>query len=172
MEINDIHKYCHVSTFISYGNSTPVYKQTFKFKLVRVFQLWQNSSEYKKYNQLGPMSVIPTPQGVCVWLPPAIGSCSPGQGQTHTLVRPDCSLLHGAMMTDSLSILTSSVTWHSSQLSNSFSLVKKISVYTPLLGAPLFCQGLSGAPCCLSFNSRPSFFLWGSLQPYNILTRY
>ena len=33
MEINDIHKYCHVSTFISYGNSTPVYKQTFKFKV-------------------------------------------------------------------------------------------------------------------------------------------
>ena len=33
MEINDIHKYCHVSTFISYGNSTPVYKQTFKFKI-------------------------------------------------------------------------------------------------------------------------------------------
>ena len=33
MEINDTHKYCHVSTFISYGNSTPVYKQTFKFKL-------------------------------------------------------------------------------------------------------------------------------------------
>ena len=32
MEINDI-KYCHVSTFISYGNSTPVYKQTFKFKV-------------------------------------------------------------------------------------------------------------------------------------------
>ena len=36
MEINDIHKYCHVSTFISYGNSTPVYKQTFSFK-VRTF---------------------------------------------------------------------------------------------------------------------------------------
>ena len=33
MEINDIHKYCHVSTFISYGNSTPVYKQTSKFKV-------------------------------------------------------------------------------------------------------------------------------------------
>ena len=33
MEINDIHKYCHVSTFISYSNSTPVYKQTFKFKV-------------------------------------------------------------------------------------------------------------------------------------------
>ena len=33
MEINYIHKYCHVSTFISYGNSTPVYKQTFKFKV-------------------------------------------------------------------------------------------------------------------------------------------
>ena len=33
MDINDIHKYCHVSTFISYGNSTPVYKQTFKFKV-------------------------------------------------------------------------------------------------------------------------------------------
>ena len=33
MEINDIHKYCHVSTFISHGNSTPVYKQTFKFKV-------------------------------------------------------------------------------------------------------------------------------------------
>ena len=33
MEINDIHKYCHVSTFISYGNSTPVYKQTIKFKV-------------------------------------------------------------------------------------------------------------------------------------------
>ena len=33
MEINDIHKYCHVSTFISYGNSSPIYKQTFKFKL-------------------------------------------------------------------------------------------------------------------------------------------
>ena len=33
MEINDIHKYCHISTFISYGNSTPIYKQTFKFKL-------------------------------------------------------------------------------------------------------------------------------------------
>ena len=33
MEINDIHKYCHVSTFISYGNSTPVYKQTFSFKV-------------------------------------------------------------------------------------------------------------------------------------------
>ena len=33
MEINDIHKYCHVSTFISYGNSTPVYKQIFKFKV-------------------------------------------------------------------------------------------------------------------------------------------
>jgi len=33
MEINDIHKYCHVSTFISYGNSAPVYKQTFKFKV-------------------------------------------------------------------------------------------------------------------------------------------
>ena len=33
MEINDIHKYCHVSTFISYGNSTPVYKQTFKFEI-------------------------------------------------------------------------------------------------------------------------------------------
>ena len=33
MEINDIHKYCHVSTFISYGNSTPVYKQNFKFKV-------------------------------------------------------------------------------------------------------------------------------------------
>jgi hypothetical protein len=33
MEINDIHKYCHVSTFTSYGNSTPVYKQTFKFKV-------------------------------------------------------------------------------------------------------------------------------------------
>ena len=33
MEINDIHKYCHVSTFISYCNSTPVYKQTFKFKV-------------------------------------------------------------------------------------------------------------------------------------------
>jgi hypothetical protein len=32
MEINNI-KYCHVSTFISYGNSTPVYKQTFKFKV-------------------------------------------------------------------------------------------------------------------------------------------
>ena len=32
MEINII-KYCHVSTFISYGNSTPVYKQTFKFKV-------------------------------------------------------------------------------------------------------------------------------------------
>ena len=26
-------KYCHVSTFICYGNSTPVYKQTFKFKV-------------------------------------------------------------------------------------------------------------------------------------------
>ena len=33
MEINDIHKYCHVSTLISYGNSTPVYKQAFKFKV-------------------------------------------------------------------------------------------------------------------------------------------
>ena len=33
MEITDIHKYCHVSTFISYGDSTPVYKQTFKFKV-------------------------------------------------------------------------------------------------------------------------------------------
>ena len=33
MEINDIQKYCHVSTFISYGNSIPVYKQTFKFKV-------------------------------------------------------------------------------------------------------------------------------------------
>ena len=33
MDINDIHKYCHVSTFISCGNSTPVYKQTFKFKV-------------------------------------------------------------------------------------------------------------------------------------------
>ena len=33
MEINDIHKYCHVSTFISYGDSTPVYKQTFRFKV-------------------------------------------------------------------------------------------------------------------------------------------
>ena len=32
MEINHI-KYCHVSTFISYGNSSPVYKQTFKFKV-------------------------------------------------------------------------------------------------------------------------------------------
>ena len=32
MEINNI-KYCHVSTFISYWNSTPVYKQTFKFKV-------------------------------------------------------------------------------------------------------------------------------------------
>ena len=32
MEINNI-KYCHVSAFISYGNSTPVYKQTFKFKV-------------------------------------------------------------------------------------------------------------------------------------------
>ena len=32
MEINDI-KYCHVSAFISYGNSIPVYKKTFKFKL-------------------------------------------------------------------------------------------------------------------------------------------
>ena len=32
MEINDI-KYCHISAFISYGNSTPVYKQTFKFKV-------------------------------------------------------------------------------------------------------------------------------------------
>ena len=32
MEINDI-KYCHVSAFISYGNSIPVYKQTFKFKV-------------------------------------------------------------------------------------------------------------------------------------------
>ena len=36
MEINDIHKYCHVSTFISYGNSTPVYKQTFKFKVRQI----------------------------------------------------------------------------------------------------------------------------------------
>ena len=33
MEINDIQKYCHVSTFISYGNSIPVYKQTFKFNV-------------------------------------------------------------------------------------------------------------------------------------------
>ncbi len=33
MEINDIQKYCHISAFISYGNSTPVYKQTFKFKV-------------------------------------------------------------------------------------------------------------------------------------------
>ena len=32
MEINNI-KYCHVSAFISYRNSTPVYKQTFKFKV-------------------------------------------------------------------------------------------------------------------------------------------
>ena len=32
MEINDI-KYCHVSAFISYGNSIPVYKKTFKFKV-------------------------------------------------------------------------------------------------------------------------------------------
>ena len=32
MEINNI-KYCHVSTFICYCNSTPVYKQTFKFKV-------------------------------------------------------------------------------------------------------------------------------------------
>ena len=32
MEINNI-KYYHVSTFISCGNSTPVYKQTFKFKV-------------------------------------------------------------------------------------------------------------------------------------------
>ena len=32
MEINNI-KNCHVSTFICYGNSTPVYKQTFKFKV-------------------------------------------------------------------------------------------------------------------------------------------
>jgi len=33
MEINDIQKYCHISAFILYGNSTPVYKQTFKFKV-------------------------------------------------------------------------------------------------------------------------------------------
>jgi hypothetical protein len=33
MEINDIQKYCQISAFISYGNSTPVYKQTFKFKV-------------------------------------------------------------------------------------------------------------------------------------------
>jgi len=32
MEISDI-KYCHVSAFISYGNSIPVYKKTFKFKV-------------------------------------------------------------------------------------------------------------------------------------------
>jgi len=32
MEINDI-KYCHVSAFIYYGNSIPVYKKTFKFKV-------------------------------------------------------------------------------------------------------------------------------------------
>ena len=32
MEI-DVQKYCHVSTFVSYNNSDPVYKQTFKFKV-------------------------------------------------------------------------------------------------------------------------------------------
>ena len=33
MEINDIHKYCHVSAYIAYDNCSPVYKQTFKFEL-------------------------------------------------------------------------------------------------------------------------------------------
>ena len=32
MEI-DVQKYCHVSTFVSYNNSDPVYKQTLKFKI-------------------------------------------------------------------------------------------------------------------------------------------
>jgi len=32
MEIN-IHKYCHVSTFISYADFSPVNKKTFKFKV-------------------------------------------------------------------------------------------------------------------------------------------
>ena len=29
MEIDQVYKYCHVSTFVSYDNSDPVYKQTF-----------------------------------------------------------------------------------------------------------------------------------------------
>lgn len=38
MEINDIHKYCHVSTFISYGNSTPIYKQIYMHTLIKFSQ--------------------------------------------------------------------------------------------------------------------------------------
>ena len=33
MEIDQVSKYCHVSTFVSYDNSDPVYKQTFRFKI-------------------------------------------------------------------------------------------------------------------------------------------
>ncbi len=33
MEIDQIYKYCHVSTFVSYDNSDPVYKKTFKFEI-------------------------------------------------------------------------------------------------------------------------------------------
>ena len=34
MEIDQVYKYCHVSTFVSYDNSDPVYKQTFKFEIL------------------------------------------------------------------------------------------------------------------------------------------
>ena len=33
MEIDQVDKYCHVSTFVSYDNSDPVYKKTFRFKI-------------------------------------------------------------------------------------------------------------------------------------------
>ena len=33
MEIDRINKYCHVSAYIAYDNCSPVYKQTFKFKI-------------------------------------------------------------------------------------------------------------------------------------------
>ena len=33
MEIDRINKYCHVSAYIAYDNCSPVYKQTFQFKI-------------------------------------------------------------------------------------------------------------------------------------------
>ena len=105
------------------------------------------------------MSVIYTPQGVYVCLPPATGSRSPRQGQTHILVRPDCIFYTGPCWPTPCRFWRA---WsrdihHSSDLLF-MSCQNYFCIYS-LAGGVTFCQGLSGVP--QRFSSIVGHFVYG-----------
>ena len=109
------------------------------------------------------MSVIHTPQGVYVCLPPATGSCSTGRGRLTYL----CALTVSPKQDHAdLLLVTFDKLGHVTfitVLPNFYVLSKKFLYIVSCWGRHFLSGAIRRAPVLL-FNSWP-FCLWGSSQP-------